>query len=231
VLDELAAAGTFFLTFSGGEVLMRRDFFELLEYARHLMFAVRIKTNAVMIGEDEARRMLELGVDQIQVSIYSHRPEVHDAITKLPGSLRRSIHAIRFLSEQGLRVAIANVLMTANLQRGHTLAYISPYGDVFPCVQFPLPSGNVRRQKFLNIWNHSSELNEVRSIRARDLPCAPPAAMSGHAPAAPASPTWRGTCPDRRQPTARNRSIAPESAPRICFVWTVSKTGPAPRVR
>ena len=52
---------------------------------------------------------------------------------------------------------------------GHTLAYISPYGDVFPCVQFPLPSGNVRRQKFLDIWNHSTELNEVRSIRAKDL--------------------------------------------------------------
>ena len=39
---------------------------------------------------------------------------------------------------------------------GHTLAYISPYGDVFPCVQFPLPSGNVRRQKFIDIWQHSS---------------------------------------------------------------------------
>jgi AdoMet-dependent heme synthase len=33
-----------------------------------------------------------------------------------------------------------------------------------------LPSGNVRRQKFLDIWNHSSELNDVRSIRAKDLP-------------------------------------------------------------
>ena len=52
---------------------------------------------------------------------------------------------------------------------GHTLAYISPYGDVFPCVQFPLPSGNVRRQKFIDIWQHSSELNDVRSIRAKDL--------------------------------------------------------------
>jgi MoaA/NifB/PqqE/SkfB family radical SAM enzyme len=116
VLDELAEAGTFFLTFSGGEVLMRRDFFELLEYARGLMFAVRIKTNAVMIGESEARRMLELGVEQIQVSIYSHRAEVHDAITKLPGSLRRSVEAIRFLTRQGLRVTIANVLMTANMR-------------------------------------------------------------------------------------------------------------------
>ena len=245
VLDELAGAGTFFLTFSGGEVLMRRDFFELLEYARHLMFSVRIKTNAVMIREAEARRMMELGVDQVQISIYSHRPEVHDAITKLPGSLQRSVEAIRFLTGQGLRVVIANVLMTANLgdgagvqalarelgvpytldptitpkmdgdtsilnlripgtelsqvfrneslvgnveefcapppppdedvmegypcSAGHTLAYISPYGDVFPCVQFPLPSGNVRRQKFIEIWERSSQLKEVRSIRAKDL--------------------------------------------------------------
>src|SRR5439155_26891177 len=65
VLRELADSGTFFLTFSGGEVLMRRDFFELLEYARQLMFSVRIKTNAVMIGEPQAQRMLELGVDQV----------------------------------------------------------------------------------------------------------------------------------------------------------------------
>lgn len=246
VLDELADAGTFFLTLSGGEVLMRRDFFELLEHARRLLFSVRIKTNAVMIREAEARRMVELGVDQVQVSIYSHRPEVHDAITKLPGSLRRSVEAIRFLTGQGLKVVIANVLMTSNMRdhagvqalardlgvqytldptitpkmdgdtsilnlripgselgavfrnkslvgdveqfcapppapdedamegypcsAGHTLAYISPYGDVFPCVQFPLPSGNLRRQKFIDIWRNSSELNEVRSIRARDLP-------------------------------------------------------------
>jgi hypothetical protein len=37
-------------------------------------------------------------------------------------------------------------------------------------VQFPLPSGNVRQKKFIDIWNYSDELNEVRSIRVRDLP-------------------------------------------------------------
>ncbi len=53
---------------------------------------------------------------------------------------------------------------------GHTACYVSPYGDVYPCVQFLLPCGNLRKQKFLEIWRHSTELNEVRSIRARDLP-------------------------------------------------------------
>src|SRR5581483_11745409 len=53
---------------------------------------------------------------------------------------------------------------------GHTACYISPYGDVFPCVQFPLPTGNVRKQKFIDIWRGSPEMQEVRSIRAKDLP-------------------------------------------------------------
>src|SRR5690348_12760981 len=82
ILDQLAEAGTFFLTLSGGEVLMRRDFFQILEHARRLMFNVRIKTNGVMIGTEEARRLRALAVEQVQISIYSHRPQVHDAITK-----------------------------------------------------------------------------------------------------------------------------------------------------
>jgi len=246
VLTQLADAGVFFLSLSGGEVLMRRDFFEIVERARQLLFNVKVKTNGVMIREKEAARLRQLGVEQVQISVYSHRPEIHDAITKLPGSLKRTIEAIRFLKSQGLKVVIANVLMTDNFfdntgvmalanelevsytldptitpkmdgdtsvlalripgsdlkqvfrsdelvgnveefcapppapdddimdglpcSAGHTACYISPYGDVFPCVQFPLPSGNLRRQKFSDIWQNSSQLKDVRSIRARDLP-------------------------------------------------------------
>jgi len=246
VIDEMADAGVFILTFSGGEIFLRKDFFEILEYARlERQFCVKLKTNAILIREREAARLREIGVESIQISIYSHRPEVHDAITLVPGSLRRSIDAARFLKAQGLRVKFANVLMVQNLQdytgvralaeelgiecsldptitpmmdgdrsvlrlnidhnglrnvfrdqslvgdvdefcaiadpadesslsalpcsAGHTTCYVSPYGDVFPCVQFPLPTGNVRKQRFLEIWRHSDRMNEVRSIRLKDL--------------------------------------------------------------
>jgi radical SAM protein with 4Fe4S-binding SPASM domain len=53
---------------------------------------------------------------------------------------------------------------------GHTACYVSPYGDVYPCVQFPLPCGNVRRTKFADIWRDSPQLSEVRSITLRDMP-------------------------------------------------------------
>jgi AdoMet-dependent heme synthase len=246
VLDQMADAGVFILTLSGGEIFLRKDFFEILEYARRdLTFCVKLKTNAIMIREQEAARIRELGVESIQISIYSHRPEIHDAITLVPGSLKRSLDAVRFLKSQGLRVVIANVLMAQNMQdypgvralaaelgvestldptitpmmdgdrsilslgvdqnamrqvfrdsslvgdveefcaipappdenvlealpcsAGHTSCYVSPYGDVFPCVQFPLPTGNVRKQKFIDIWRHSDQMNEVRAIRLKDL--------------------------------------------------------------
>ena len=246
LIKDLADAGVFFLTLSGGEIMLRGDFFEILEYARALTFCVKLKTNAILIREREAERIRSLGVQSIQISIYSHRPEVHDAITKVPGSLARSVKAIRFLKARGLKVIIANVQMIQNMgdypevramanelgveftidptitpkmdgdrsilnlniqqtalkqlfrdealignaeefcappqkaddddldtvpcSAGHTACYVSPYGDVYPCVQFPLPSGNVRRTRFQDIWLHSSELNDVRSIKLRDLP-------------------------------------------------------------
>jgi radical SAM protein with 4Fe4S-binding SPASM domain len=245
LLKEMAEAGVFILTLSGGEIFMRKDIFEILEHARALTFCIKLKTNAVLIREAQAARIRDLGVESIQVSIYSHRPEVHDAITKVPGSLRRSLNAIRFLKSQGLKVVIANVLMTENMQdyhgaralalelgadytldptitpmmdgdrevlnlgagesalrrlfrdeafvgdvdefcalppaptedtldtlpcsAGHTACYVSPYGEFYPCVQFPLSCGNVRQQRFIDIWRNSEQLKEVRSIRLRDL--------------------------------------------------------------
>ncbi|MGC1617819.1 MAG: radical SAM protein [Candidatus Acidiferrum sp.] len=256
LLDQMAAAGVFYLTISGGEILMRRDFFEILEYARERTFCIKLKTNGILIRQKEADRIKALGVESVQISIYSHIPAVHDAITKLPGSLAQSIEAVRRLRAHGIHVVMANVLMLRNARdyegvralaaelgaqfildptitpmmdgdrsilslnvdeaalrevfrnealiggnveefcapppgpdddaldmlpcsAGHTACYVSPYGDVYPCVQFPLPSGNVRQMKFVDIWRDSPQLNEVRSITLRDMPSCSKCAHGG----------------------------------------------------
>ena len=81
--------------------------------ARELSFNIKLKTNAILIRKKEAKRLRELGVENVQIS-FSHRPEVHDAITKVPGSLNKAIKAIRFLVSRGLKVTMANVLMRGN---------------------------------------------------------------------------------------------------------------------
>ena len=247
LLDQLAEAGVFFLTISGGEIFLRPDLFDILEHARRRLFAVKIKTNAIIIREEQAARLAALGLEGVQISIYSHRPDVHDAITLVPGSLERSLRGARLLIAAGVKVTFANVLMRQNVgdypdvktlaaeigarltvdptvtpmmdgdrsilalnigredlrrvvrdselvddvddycapatgpyeeedafarlpcSAGHTSCYVSPYGDVYPCVQFPLPSGNIRQTRFIDIWRESPQLQEVRSISLGDL--------------------------------------------------------------
>jgi radical SAM protein with 4Fe4S-binding SPASM domain len=243
LLGEMAAAGVLRLTLSGGEPLLRADFFAIVRRARQLGFSVKLKSNGILIKKAEAAALRELCLESVQVSVYSHRAEVHDAITKVKGSLARSLAAARFLLGQGLRVNFATVLMRDNardypevqalahaigagftldptitphlngersilalnvasdeLKRvlhdervagrleefcaspsddeldaapcsaGHSACYISPYGEVYPCVQFPLASGNIRHQSFGAIWRDSPQLAEVRAVRIRDLP-------------------------------------------------------------
>src|SRR6202043_2296811 len=115
LLDHMAEAGVFYLTISGGEIMMRRDFFEILEHARKRTFCIKLKSNGILIRKKEADRIKALGVESVQISIYSHVPEVHDAITKLPGSLKQSIEAIRRLRAHGIQATLANVLMAQNV--------------------------------------------------------------------------------------------------------------------
>ena len=115
LLDQMADAGTLFLTLSGGEIFLRRDLFAIVEHARLRGFDIKLKTNAILIGEKEAARIAELGVHQVQISVYSHGPQVHDAITKVPGSLERTLRAVGLLRAHCVHVVIACVLMKPNI--------------------------------------------------------------------------------------------------------------------
>ena len=86
LLADLARAGTLYLTFSGGEIFLRRDLFELIAEAKRLRFDLRLKSNALLITDERARCLRELGVRQVDVSIYSVDPARHDAVTRIPGS-------------------------------------------------------------------------------------------------------------------------------------------------
>ena len=262
VLEDLARSGTLFLTFSGGEIFLRPDLYEILAAARRLHFDISLKTNALLVTPERAARLGEFGVRRVQISIYSDLPAVHDAITKVPGSLQRTLAAIPILLQYRLQVKLACPLMQENLMAyrgvialaeklgipyildltitsmmdgssgplahrasvssllpvlrdpalqackprpnaqpdgavnalppafgsavssgmespayndlpcsaGHNSCYISPYGDVFPCVQLPQAAGNLRREKFDDIWYHAPQLQRLRAIRESQLP-------------------------------------------------------------
>ncbi len=72
------------------------------------------------------------------------------------------------MTSEGGRLEIAHCV--GRLRHGEEIRLPSRVSRYVPCVQFPLPTGNIRQQKFIDIWRDSPALREVRSIRARDLP-------------------------------------------------------------
>lgn len=52
---------------------------------------------------------------------------------------------------------------------GKNLGGINPFGDVFPCLQLPVPCGNLKEKSFREIWYGAPELKHMRAIKFSDL--------------------------------------------------------------
>lgn len=55
-----------------------------------------------------------------------------------------------------------------NCGAGHTSLYVSPEGDVTPCVMWPMPLANLRTTPLSDIWSTNTRLHDVRAMRQRD---------------------------------------------------------------
>ena len=84
VLEQLRDAGVLFAVWSGGDVLMRSDFATLLTRASELGLLSRVKTHGGQIDATWARLFAGSKVIRTDVSVFSLRADIHDALTRNP---------------------------------------------------------------------------------------------------------------------------------------------------
>jgi MoaA/NifB/PqqE/SkfB family radical SAM enzyme len=106
---------------TGGEPFLRPDFFELLERMAAIGFEIYVLTNGTIITAERARRLAELKVDGVQVSLEGPQ-EIHEAI-RGPGSFTASLQGIRTLLDAGIKVSINATL--SRLNAGHFLDLVA----------------------------------------------------------------------------------------------------------
>jgi radical SAM protein with 4Fe4S-binding SPASM domain len=116
LMDQLADLGCMRLVFTGGEPFARPDFLTIVEYAWQRRMATVILTNGTLITPELAGALSDLHVHEFQVSLYGASPQVHEAVTRVPGSFLATLRGIRQLIDQGLRVRIMMPVLALNVQ-------------------------------------------------------------------------------------------------------------------
>ncbi len=271
LIEELADADMVALAFSGGEPLMRPDFYELAAYARSLGIHVALATNGTLITKEVAKRLKGIDINYVEISLDGASAKTHDGFRGVPGMFGMTIEGIKNCVEAGLYTCIATTVTKLNLNEiqetyelalslgckrqmifnfvptgrgvdmidldlspeereqlleqnyvnlvsgrgcdvlgtapqlarialrhtegveraplvsahfaasadlgehtrllaeflggcgaGRCYCAIEPNGDVLPCVFMPIKVGNIREKSFLEIWQGSSVLNDLR---------------------------------------------------------------------
>lgn len=111
------------LHFTGGEPLLRSDLLSLLSYAWGCGFSVSIMSNGTLIDRTVARRLREVPVSDVQISL-DGLEGTHDSLRGV-GSFRRTLEGIENLVKEGVEININLTLSRLNFHETDGLVQLS----------------------------------------------------------------------------------------------------------
>ena len=115
VVDRLHEIGVFILTFTGGEPTLREDLPELLVYAQEKGMVTGLITNGRRLKDEAFVKLLEKsGLDFAQITLESHKPEIHDKMTNSKGSWVETVTGIRNTVKSEIFVSTNTTLSQKN---------------------------------------------------------------------------------------------------------------------
>ena len=111
VLDELRDLQVFYINIGGGEPMVRRDFFDLVEYSVGNGIGVKFSTNGAFIDNDKARRLASMDYLDIQISLDGVDEATNDAV-RGAGAYRMARTAMDELASAGFGPFKISVVVT-----------------------------------------------------------------------------------------------------------------------
>lgn len=94
IIREFAALGIPGIGFTGGEPLLREDIFELMSETRRLGMIAHLNTNGWLLDDAAADRIINIGVDSVNVSLDGATAATHDRIRNAARSFDRAVQAV-----------------------------------------------------------------------------------------------------------------------------------------
>ena len=115
VLSEFAVMGGLKVKLTGGECMLHPDFERIVALARAHDMVISVLSNLTCCDSAKAQAMKEAGVAVVQVSLYGMTPETHEAVTRVKGSLAKTLRGIEILQKAGVPVQIHCPVLKQNV--------------------------------------------------------------------------------------------------------------------
>ena len=107
--------GMVFLLLTGGEVLLRRDFFELYEPLTRMGLVLALFTNGTLITKDIAARLAQAPPSRTEITLYGATAATYEAVTGVPGSFAACCAGIEALGSHRVPLGLKTTITRQNV--------------------------------------------------------------------------------------------------------------------
>lgn len=118
-LDKGRKDGADSVVFTGGEPTFRPDMLlDLVKHAKGLGYdLIQIQSNGRMFSySDYCRKLIDSGANEFSPAIHGSRADIHDGLTKAPGSWEQTVQGIKNLRGLGQYVMTNSVVVKSNFK-------------------------------------------------------------------------------------------------------------------
>lgn len=114
IIDEITSAGCLWLLITGGEPLVREDFYDIYRYAKGKGLIITLFTNGTLVTKDTAVFLKRWPPFSVEVTLYGATRETYEAFTGMEGSYNACMEGIGWLLRYNIPLSLKTMVTTIN---------------------------------------------------------------------------------------------------------------------
>jgi radical SAM protein with 4Fe4S-binding SPASM domain len=106
IIDDASELGAVWCLLTGGEPLLREDFFEIYLYLKKKGLFVSVFTNATLVNEEHIKLFKKFPPRDIEVSVYGVTEKTYESLTRKTGSYAAFMRGLDLLLKNNIKVRL-----------------------------------------------------------------------------------------------------------------------------
>ncbi len=124
-MDQLCKVSRPLLILSGGEPLLRKDIFKLIEYGTDKGLKMGLGSNGYLIDDTVAKQLKDAGIATVSISLDSNIPAQHDDFRGVKGAFEKAVNACKALRKNDVLVQVNATLTHNNYDQIDDIMYLA----------------------------------------------------------------------------------------------------------